>query len=127
VDTVQYSIADPAANVDTLPVFVGHDTVTAAGADTSIAVPGWLVRYRIVQPAGLDPRDTVGTVLLGDNGRAATVDTTDASGVARLRLRIASRPPVPDTVVVEVLVNGADGAPLSGTPLRFTTLVVSEP
>lgn len=80
-----------------------------------------------MQPAGLDPRDPEGTLLVTEGGRAATADTTDASGIARLLLRIASQPPVPDTVVVEVLVSGADGAPLPGTPLRFTTIVLSEP
>ncbi|HEU4642026.1 MAG TPA: hypothetical protein VFS44_06180 [Gemmatimonadaceae bacterium] len=123
-DTVQYSLGIPAANIDTLRVFVGHDTAIA-GVDTAVAVSGYLVRYRIVEPAGLSRTDTLGTLLLGDDQRRpSTADTTGTDGVARRFLRIARQPPVPDSVVVEVVVSRPDATPVPGSPIRYTTIVV---
>lgn len=127
-DTVNYSIANPAANVRAMGVHVAHDSVIA-GVDSSVGVAGWRVRYRIVEPAGLPPADTLGTLLVHvSTGRPFSVDTTDANGDAtRVRLRIAQRAPVPDSVVVEALVSRPDGTPLPGTPITFTTIVVTSP
>lgn len=123
-DTVQYSLGDPAANIDTLRVFVGHDTVIA-GTDTAVAVGSYLVRYRITEPSGLSLTDTLGTLLLDDGQRRpSTADTTGTNGVAVRYLRIAQQPPVPDSVVVEVRVSRPDATPVPGSPIRYTTIVI---
>ncbi len=123
-DTLHYSFGSPALNEDTLRVFVGHDTVIA-GTDTSVAVPHYLVRYRIVEPAGLPAADTAGTVLVDENRRASTVDTTSQSGIALRILRIARRAPIPDSVVVEAVVSRPDATPVPGSPIRYTIIVVT--
>jgi hypothetical protein len=128
VDTVQYSVTQPELNVDSLRVFVGHDT-TIGGVDTAVAVPNYLVRYRIVEPPGLSLTDTLGTILVQDRaGRAvpSTIDTTDNTGFALRFIRLARRPPIPDSVVVEAVVSRPDGTPLPGTPIRRTLIVVQD-
>ena len=120
--TLQYSITDSTRNVETVRVFVGHDSVIA-GRDTVVAVPNSRVRYGIVEPAGGSPAGTSGTVLLNGSGVPSTAATTDATGTAALTLRLPARSPIPDVVVVEAVVSRPDASPVPGSPIRFTILV----
>jgi hypothetical protein len=120
--TMQLSITSPtAASSGPLAVFVGHDT-TIAGVDTSIAVPNYLVRYAIVSPTdgSVSDTDTTKVVLADDLGRPSTLDTTDASGVARRAVRISTAVSViPDSVIVDAHVSYPDTTSVAGAPVRF--------
>ena len=124
VDSVLYGIADDTARA--LPVSV-MQRATVEGRDTLIAVQFWRVRYTITSPEDLATNtDTTRVYMANDANRLSRVDTTDATGRASRRIRfplavvgdIARR-----TFVTEVVVFRADGTPLPGSPLLFTTVI----
>lgn len=123
VDSVVYGLADDTAR--TLIVAVAqHDTV--AGRDTLVLVPFWRVRYTIVDPPDLAANtDTTRAYMADASNRLSRVDTTNAVD-ARRRIRFPT-PVVSDTTrrtfVTEVVVLRADGTPLPGSPLLFTTVI----
>lgn len=128
--TMQVSlISGTAASSGALSVFVGHDT-TIAGVDTAVAVPNYLVRYRIAFPTddSVSDTDTTKVVLANDQGRPATLDVTDATGRASLAVRISTAVSViPDSVVVEAHVGYPDTTSVAGAPVRFVIQVLRVP
>ena len=124
VDSVLYGIADDTAR--TLEVTVTGRT-TVEGRDTVVAVPFWRVRYTMTSPEDLTGNtDTTRVYLANDANRPTRVDTTDTNGKTDLRIRFPLAV-VSDTArrtfVTEVVVLGADGAPLPGSPIVFTTVI----
>jgi hypothetical protein len=124
VDSVLYGIADDTAR--TLVVTVAK-RATVNGNDTLLPVPFWRVRYTITQPADLASNtDTSRVNLANEATRLSRVDTTDATGVARRRLRFPVAV-VSDTTrrtfVTEVVVMRANGMQLPGSPLVFITVI----
>lgn len=124
VDSVLYGIADDTAR--TLTVSVRQHT-TIEGRDTLIAVPFWRVRYTITSPDELaENTDTTRVYMANEANRLSRIDTTSASGDAARRIRFPLAV-VSDTArrtfVTEVVVLGADGAPLPGSPIVFTTVI----
>jgi hypothetical protein len=124
VDTVLYNLADDTAR--TLIVGVAKRD-TANGRDTLVLVPFWRVRYTIVDPPELASNtDTTRVYIANAANRLSRVDTTDATEGARRRLRFPTAA-VSDTTrrtfVTEVVVVRADGTPLPGSPLLFTTVI----
>ena len=126
VDSVLYGIGDDTAR--TLAVTVSKRDTTASGRDTLLPVPFWRVRYTIVDPPDLATNTDTTRVYIAHEGsnRLSRVDTTDASGVARRRLRFPVAV-VSDltrrTFVTEVVVLAPDGSQLPGSPLIFTTVI----
>lgn len=124
VDSVLYGIAVDTARRLVVTV-MGRDIVE--GRDTLIAVPNWRVRYTITSPDDLaENTDTTRAYMANESNRLSRIDTTDTNGDALRRLRfpfavvsdIARR-----TFVTEVVVVGADGTPLPGSPIVFTTVI----
>jgi hypothetical protein len=123
VDSVLYGIG-----VDTARSLVVRvlGRVTVGGRDTLVAVEHWRARYTITSPSELaENTDTTRVYIANDANRLSRVDTTDASG-ARRRIRFPLAV-VSDTArrtfVTEVVVLGADGAPIPGSPIVFTTVI----
>jgi hypothetical protein len=124
VDSVLYGIGADTARRLVVSV-MERDTV--GGRDTLIAVPFWRVRYTITTPADLaENTDTTRVYIANDANRLSRVDTTDTNGGASRRLRFPLAV-VSDTArrtfVTEVVVLGADGTPLPGSPIVFTTVI----
>ena len=124
VDSVLYSLADDTAR--TLTVAVARRDTTTAGLDTLVMVPFWRVRYTIVDPPDLATNtDTTRVYIANASNRLSRVDTTKAGGSTR-RIRFPTAV-VSDTTrrtfVTEVVVTRADGSPLPGSPLLFTTVI----
>ena len=124
VDSVLYGIADDTARTLTVSVW---ERATVNERDTLIAVPFWRVRYTITSPEGLaENTDTTRVYIANDANRLSRVDTTGTNGDASRRIRfplavvsdISRR-----TFVTEVVVIGADGTPLPGSPIVFTTVI----
>jgi hypothetical protein len=128
--TMQVSlISATASSSGPLRVFVGHDT-TINGVDTAVAVPSYLVRYRIVFPDddSVSETDTSKVVLANDQGRPSTVDTTDATGVAGRAVRLSTAVSViPDSVIVDALVSYPDTTSVVGAPVRFVIQILRVP
>ena len=128
--TMQFSLTSPtAASSGPLRVFVGHDT-TIAGVDTAVAVPSYLVRYRIVFPDddSVSDTDTTKVVLANDLGRPSTVDTTDAGGIASRAVRISTAvSTIPDSVIVDAHVSYPDTTSVLGAPVRFVIRILGVP
>jgi hypothetical protein len=126
VDSVLYAIADDTARK--LEVTVLNRTTTVSGGDTIVPVPFWRVRYTIVDPPDLATNTDTTRVYIAheSSNRLSRVDTTDASGVARRRLRFPVAV-VSDltrrTFVTEVVVLAPDGSHVAGSPLLFTTVI----
>ncbi len=124
VDSVLYGLADDTAR--TLAVAVArHHTV--AGRDTLVLVPFWRVRYTIVDPPDLTTNtDTTRVYMANESNRLSRVDTTNASNGGSRRIRFPTTV-VSDTTrrtfVTEVVVLRANGTPLPGSPLLFTTVI----
>lgn len=119
-----------ATNSGDLRVFLGHDSLTVGGADTSVAVPNYLVRFRIAAPTGdsASVTDTTRVVLTNEADRPSVVDTTDAQGVAARRLRFSAAVRiVPDSVVVEATATRPDNSLVPGSPVRFVVQIVRQP
>lgn len=124
VDTVLYGLADDTARALVVAV-ARRDTM--GGRDTLVLVPFWRVRYTIVNPPELASNtDTTRVYMANAANRLSRVDTTDATEGARRRLRFPTAA-VSDTTrrtfVTEVVVMRADGTPLPGSPLLFTTVI----
>jgi hypothetical protein len=124
IDTVRYGIADDTAHA--LVVRVERDT-TVNGRDTVALVPFWRVRYTIVDPPDLAANTDTNRVYIADlSNRLSRVDTTDATEGASRRIRFPLAV-VSDTAqrtfVTEVVVLRANGTPLPGSPIRFTTVI----
>lgn len=124
VDSVLYSLADDTARA--LAVTVAK-RATVDGRDTLFPVPFWRVRYTIVDPPALtENTDTTRVYIANESNRLSRVDTTDATGVARRRIRFPVAV-VSDTVrrtfVTEVVVLRANGTHLPGSPFLFTTVI----
>jgi hypothetical protein len=124
VDSVLYGLADDTAR--TLAITVAR-RATVDGRDTLLLVPFWRVRYTIIDPANLATNtDTTRVYMANESNRLSRVDTTDASGVARRRLRFPLAV-VSDTTrrtfVTEVVAMRADGTHLPGSPFLFTTVI----
>ncbi len=124
VDSVLYGIADDTARALTVKVW---ERATVSDRDTLITVPFWRVRYTITSPEDLaENTDTTRVYVANDANRLSRVDTTDTNGEAKRRIRfplavvsdIARR-----TFVTEVVVLGADGSELPGSPIVFTTVI----
>ena len=125
VDTVPYGLADDTARA--LIVAVAKRDTTVGGRDTLVLVPFWRVRYTIVDPPELATNTDTNRVYMADAAnRPSRVDTTDVTEGARRRLRFPTAA-VSDTTrrtfVTEVVVMRADGTPLPGSPLVFTTVI----
>jgi hypothetical protein len=126
VDSVLYGIADDTARK--LEVTVSKRTTTVSGSDTIVRVPFWRVRYTVVDPPDLAANTDTTRVYIAheSSNRLSRVDTTDASGVARRRLRFPTGV-VSDltrrTFVTEVVVLAPDGSHVAGSPLLFTTVI----
>jgi hypothetical protein len=124
IDSVLYSLADDTAR--TLAVTVAqHATVN--GRDTLLPVPSWRVRYTIVEPPDLAANtDTTRVYIANESNRLSRVDTTSATEGASRRIRFPVAV-VSDTArrtfVTEVVTLGADGTPLPGSPVVFTTVI----
>lgn len=119
-----------ATNSGDLRVFLGHDSLTSAGADTSIAVSNYLVRFRIVAPGGdsASISDTTRVVLTNESDRPSVVDTSDAQGIASRRLRLSAAVNIiPDSVVVEATATRPDNSPVAGSPVRFIIRIIRQP
>jgi hypothetical protein len=83
------------------------------------------VDFRIVDPAGLPVGDSTQALMVNDQRRPSTRDTTGTDGVASRSLRLSpwiQRPP-PDSVVVQVSVRHLDGTLVAGSPLRYVIIV----
>jgi hypothetical protein len=124
VDSVLYGLADD--TLRTLAVTVAR-RATVDGRDTLFLVPFWRVRYTIVDPPDLATNtDTTRVYMANESNRLSRVDTTDATGVARRRIRFPLAV-VSDTTrrtfVTEVVVMRADGTHLPGSPFLFTTVI----
>jgi hypothetical protein len=124
VDSVLYSLAVDTARALVVAV-AQHDTV--AGRDTLVLVPFWRVRYTIVDPPDLAANtDTTRAHMANESNRLSRVDTSDAVDGARRRIRfptIVVSDTTRRTFVTEVVVLRADGSPLPGSPLLFTTVI----
>jgi hypothetical protein len=123
-DTVRYGIADDTARE--LTVAVAKDT-TINGRDTVAIVPFWRVRYTIINPADLATNTDTNRVYIADaSNRLSRVDTTDATTGASRRIRFPLAV-VSDTTsrtfVTEVVALRANGTPLPGSPILFTTVI----
>jgi hypothetical protein len=123
-DTVRYGIADDTARE--LTVTVAKDT-TINGRDTVAIVPFWRVRYTIINPADLATNTDTNRVYIADaSNRLSRVDTTDATTGASRRIRFPLAV-VSDTTsrtfVTEVVALRANGTPLPGSPILFTTVI----
>lgn len=124
VDSVLYALADDTAR--TLSIAVAK-RATVDGRDTLLPVPFWRVRYTITDPPDLAANtDTTRVYIANESNRLSRVDTTDATGVGRRRLRFPLAV-VSDTTrrtfVTEVVVLRADGTQLPGSPFLFTTVI----
>jgi len=118
-DTLHYVLPDNAAQNVAAAFAIRVATRDTAGAIAG--TKGWLVSYQASfrgQP--LAAKDTTVASLWGDDGRVATLDTTDAGGTAarRLRVRPQGLPTAAESVVVIATVNYR-GAPVRGSPVRF--------
>jgi hypothetical protein len=124
VDSVRFAIADDTARA--LSVRVARDT-TINGQDTLVGVQFWRVRYTIVDPPDLGANtDTTRVYIANESNRLSRIDTTDVNGVASRRVRFplaAVSDTTRRTFVTEVVVLGANGAPLPGSPILFTTVL----
>jgi hypothetical protein len=124
VDSVLFNIADDTARA--LVVAVAR-RATVNGTDTLLLVPLWRVRYTIVDPPDLATNtDTTRVYMANAANRLSRVDTTDATEGARRQIRFPLAV-VSDTArrtfVTEVWVLRANGTPLPGSPLLFTTVI----
>jgi hypothetical protein len=114
------------ANTSAALTVVVRNVGTTDGATTTTPVRNWIVRYVVVMPANPTNDSTAAVFLVNDAGRASTVDTTDAQGVAsrKVRVRAALFPTTsdPDSVVVEATANYR-GTTLRGAPVRIVVPV----
>lgn len=112
-------------------VRVLHTTGALTAADS--AVPAYLVRFRIVQPAGA-ATDTSYVMLTNGDRKRSELDTTDATGNAsrQVRIRRVNFPfgkaaggdnLVRDTIVVEASAYREGGTVVPGSPVTFRLII----
>ena len=112
-------------------VRVLHTTGALTAADS--AVPAYLVRFRIVQPAGA-ATDTSYVMLTNGDRKRSELDTTDASGNAsrQVRIRRVNFPfgkaagadnLVRDTIIVEASAYREGGTVVTGSPVTFRLII----
>jgi hypothetical protein len=108
-----------------------HTSGALSAADS--AVPAYLVRFRIVQPANA-ATDTSYVMLTNGDRKRSELDTTDASGNAsrQVRIRRVNFPfdkaagadnIVRDTIIVEATAYREGGAAVPGSGIRFQLIV----
>lgn len=110
-DSLAYSLTDTATNVSNgIGVRVLHGPATADSAVTS-----YRVTFDILSPA-----DTALARLLDESNRRSRVDTTDATGIARRRVRIdvARLTSAVDSVIAQANVTYR-GQHVKGSPMRL--------
>lgn len=113
-DTLEYSLTDSTVNISSpLTVKVTHGIPPGDSA-----VRSYVVSFAVV--SGGDPR----LAELVNGGKASTIDTTDASGVAgrSVRVRPLYLPAPVDSVIVNATVKYR-GTPVSGSPVRLVVEV----
>lgn len=119
-----YRLPDASANVSP-NLTLNLKTLDITGSETA-AVPGWLVRWRIVhQGDTLAPTDTGVAALWASSGTRHTLfDTTKADGAASRRLRVYTNllPLQPDSFIVVAEVKYL-GAHVVGSPLRYVVTI----
>ncbi len=115
-------------NTVALPVLVLHDPTPTVSGDALTPVPDFLVRYAIVDPAGLSPTDTTVVHMVNDAQRVSTRDTTDTQGSASRLLRVgrAIRAPIPDSVVINATATLPNGTPIPGSPVRLVVTIATQ-
>ena len=112
-------------------VRVLHTTGALTAADS--AVPAYLVRFRIVQPAGA-ATDTSYVMLTNGDRKRSELDTTDATGNAsrQVRIRRVNFPfgkaagadnLVRDTIIVEASAYREGGTVVPGSPVTFRLII----
>jgi hypothetical protein len=121
-DNTSSALANTSAALNVVVRSIGETD----GVTTTTPVRNWLVRYVVVMPANPTNDSSAAVFLVNDAGRASTVDTTDAQGVAsrKVRVRAALFPAStqPDSVVVEATANYR-GTTLRGAPVRIVVPV----
>ena len=114
-DSLLYSISDTTQDISpALTVLLTH------GAARDSVVPFYIVSFTIVS----QPDPQLGE-LVNDNGRASSVDTTDATGVAGRKIRLHPLHLGSVTQVDSIIVNATaryHGAVVSGSPVRLVLL-----
>jgi hypothetical protein len=125
------------ANVDSLPFNAGASVAlrhrpAAASPAADSAVPAYLVRFKIVKPAGADT-DTSYVMLTGDGRHRSELDTTDAGGVASRQIRVRrvnfpfAKPATDDTIFDSVIVQSSavkqGGGLVPGSGRQFLLIV----
>lgn len=123
IDTLRWVVPDaPSANTSSaLRAAIRSRTPT----DTLI-VRSWIVTYRLVfRGQVVPPGDTSLVFLVNDQGRPATIDTTDGTGASSLRVRVRAGPGLGalDSAVVTADAQYR-GVPLAGSPVRFVVPIV---
>ncbi len=83
------------------------------------------VDFEILEPAGLPTADSTRVLLVTEQQRPSTRDTTGVDGVASRTVRLSPwlQLPPPDSVVVEVRARHLDGTLIAGSPLRYVIVV----
>jgi hypothetical protein len=125
--TVGDSLSAPAGQ----SVALRHRPATE-GTPADSAVPAYLVRFKIIQPAAA-ATDTSYVMLTGDGRKRSELDTTDASGVASRLVRIRrvnfpfSKPAVNDTISDTVIVSASavqrGGAAVPGSGRQYLLII----
>ena len=126
------------ANTDSLlsvngPSITLRHKPAAPGTATDSAVPAYLVRFRIVQPAAA-ATDTSYLMLTSDGRKRSELDTTDATGAASRQLRIRrvnfpfskaafTNDTIYDTVLVRSSAVKLGGARVPGADSLFMLIV----
>lgn len=111
IDTLRYSVLDSTKNLSgDLTVRVAH-----AALPSDVPVRDWVVAFALETPA-----DSVRARIVGENGRAASADTTTAAGLASRKVRLypAGLAAAQDSIVVLAIVRYR-GAHLAGSPVRL--------
>jgi hypothetical protein len=114
-DSLLYSLLDSTKNISpALSVRALHSLTSADSA-----VNSYLVSFAIVSPA-----DTLLAKLVDDAGSASRVDTTDASGTASRKIRLAPirLTALRDSIIVNATVKYR-GAQVNGSPVRLVLIV----
>jgi hypothetical protein len=129
---LRFANTDSLLSVSGPSVLLRHNPATPGPAADS-AVPAYLVRFRIVQPAAA-ATDTSYLMLTGDGRKRSELDTTDANGGAGRQIRIrrvnfpfakpaAANDTIYDTVLVRASAVQRGGARVPGADSLFMMIV----
>lgn len=109
------------ANANTSPSL--NAVVRHVDAGVATTVNSWPVTFEIISPANPTNDTTKAVFLVDDAGRASTLDTTDAGGVAGRKVRVrALQFPAAGVTTDSVIVRASAtyrGAVLKGAPVRI--------